>query len=93
MGTENKAPGFLEFGMDLERVKAWNPRRPHRRVHRLGLALYKLRWTLAVWLYRRGLFRMSRRVNAGGYWAAYAAELGAAWERGDRLPAEQGAEI
>ena len=56
---------------------------------RAGLWLWKLRYDLSGTAYRLGRYELSRRLNRSAYWAAYAAELGAAWCRGERLPEEQ----
>lgn len=60
---------------------------------RAGLWLWKLRYDLSGTAYRLGRYGLARRLNRAAYWAAYAAELGAAWERGERLPEEQGARV
>lgn len=60
---------------------------------RAGLWLWKLRYDLSGTAYRLGLYKLSRRLNRSAYWAAYAAELGAAWCRGERLPEEQEAHV
>lgn len=60
---------------------------------RAGLWLWKLRYDLSGTAYRLGRYELSRRLNRSAYWAAYAAELGAAWCRGERLPEEQEARV
>lgn len=54
---------------------------------------YKVRYCFAVRAYRRGLFRLSRRLCKDAYWAEYAAQLGAQFWAGERLPGEQGARV
>lgn len=60
-----------------------------RRVSRVGLWIWRARWELAGLAYRAGCFELARKIHRRAYWAAYAAELGAEWERGERLPDEQ----
>lgn len=64
-----------------------------RRVSRVGLWIWRARWELAGLAYRAGRFELARKIHCQAYWAAYAAELGAGWARGERLPVEQEARV
>lgn len=72
-------------------VKTYTPKKARRAPirARLGAALFRLRWTLAEAAYQCRRYDLSRKLCRPAYWTAYAAELGALYERGDRLPAEQ----
>ena len=80
-----------------ERVKIYGERRPRRRelfgFSELLRRTYKVRYCFAVRAYLHGLFQLSRRLCRDAYWAEYAAELGAQYWSGERLPREKGAEL
>lgn len=80
-----------------ERVRIYGERRPRGRelfgFSELLRRTYKVRYCFAVRAYRRGLFRLSRRLCKDAYWAEYAAQLSAQYWAGERLPREKGARV
>jgi hypothetical protein len=81
-----------------ERVKTYGERERRKSGQLFGFSkllsrAYKVRYCFAVRAYRHGLFRLSRRLCKSAYWAEYAAELGAQYWAGERLPNEQGAGV
>ena len=81
-----------------ERMKLYGERERRRTRELFGFSellrrTYKVRYCFAVRAYRRGLFRLSRRLCKDAYWAEYAAQLGAQYWAGERLPREKGARV